>query len=303
MRLIDATSPNAQKTCILSIWNGGELHGSLRENTVIDLKCVTANGYRGKDVQLTANSFTLIQQVQSVALSSHAPYMRKLTSLAEVNAEHFQPYFNEFDTIGFVLKIDDIVPNYPFQSVFIVDALKNILCIKFWGNIQQYAYDDIVQVNKFLVISQLEWRPQNRHNRFSQAFVNEFTTFSESPKSTERSLQLASLRESINKLDFDEFIEACSGKLTESGHGNKENLSTNISSKSLDMSLNQALINRKASSSPATSGILQKVNLLRNYGSPPAFRNSYLNSKQTPNSSRKPFKNPSRAQQSTANKS
>lgn len=305
VRLIDATSPCATKTAILSVWNAGESYASLRENTFVDLQNVTMNGIRGKDVQLTASSFTLIRHVNSIPSPVHAKFARKLTPLADVESQHFQPHFNEFDTFGFVLKVEDVVPNYPFQSVFIVNAQKNILCIKFWGNIQQYAYDDIVQVNKILVISQLEWRPHNRFNRTGvvQAFVTELTTFSESPKAPERSLALSDLREKFEQMDSKEFIESCCGKLGEGTQANKENSTSN--NISLNSSLNQTMISRGGAIAspvgPSPSGVLQKIDRLRNYGSPPAFRNSYLHKTKTPNGSRKPFKTPSRAQQSTGN--
>ncbi|XP_055298037.1 uncharacterized protein LOC129566276 [Sitodiplosis mosellana] len=303
LRLIDATSPCATKSAILSIWNAGDAYASLRENTFLDLHNVTANGVRGKDLQLTASNFTSIRPVQLSPLSSHATFARKLTPLAELDPYRFHPHFNEFDTLGFVLKVEDIVPNFPFQSVFIVDAFRNILCIKFWGNIQQHAYDDIVRVNKFLVISQLEWRPHNRFNRtgVTQAFVTELTTFSESPKLAERSLALDDLREKIEQMDMNEFIEGCCNKLGEGVHANKENSTSNISSNS---TLNQSMVIRTgAIASPAIQSptvIMQKVDRLRHVGSPPPFRSSYLQNGQTPNGSRKPFKTPSRAQQSTS---
>lgn len=303
VRLIDATAPCASKTAILSIWNAGEAYATLRENTFLDIQNVTANGLRAKDVQLTANNYTVIREVRLTPTASHATFARRLTPLAEIDPQRFQPHFNEFDTIGFVLKVDEVVPNFPFQSVFIVDAFKNILCIKFWSSIQQYAYDDIVQVNKFLVISQLEWRSQNRFNRngVAQAFVTELTTFSESPKSEERRLALWDFKQKIDQMDLNEFIESCSEKLGDGVQANKENTSANISSNS---SLNQTIVNRTGTiASPAIqspSMLIQKVERLRQCGTPPAFRSSYLNRSHTPNGSRKPFKTPSLAQPSTS---
>lgn len=301
VRLIDATSPCASKTVILSIWNAGEAYATLRENTFLDIQNVTANGLRGKDVQLTASNYTVIREVRLSPTASHATFARRLTPLAEIDPQRFQPHFNEFDTIGFVLKVEEVVPNFPFQSVFIVDAFRNILCIKFWNSIQQYAYDDIVQVNKFLVINQLEWRPQNRFNRngVTQAFVTELTTFSESPKSEERRLALSDFKQKIDQMDLNEFIESCCEKLGDGTQANKENTSANIS---LNSSLNQTIINRTGTiASPAVkspSMLLQRVDRLRNYGTPPPFRSSYRT--QTPNGSRKPFKTPTLAQQSTS---
>ena len=302
LRLIDVTSPCPTKTAILSIWNAGDAYATLQENTFLELQNVTANGVRGKDMQLTANSFALIRPIQMPPMSLHGVFARKLIPLAEIDPNRFQPNFNEFDTLGYVLKVEDTVPNHPFQSVFIVDAFRNILCIKFWGTIQQHAYEDIVRVNKCLVISQLEWRPHNRFNRtgVTQAFVTELTTFSECPKSAERSSALNDLREKIDQMDLNVFIESCCNKLGEGVQMNKENSMSNISSNS---TMNQSMMIRTgAIASPAIhspSVLIQRIDRLRSVGSPPAFRSSYLQKNQTPNGSHKPFKTPTRAQQST----
>ncbi|XP_031629337.1 uncharacterized protein LOC116344750 [Contarinia nasturtii] len=299
IRLIDPVSPCATKTVILSIWNADESHPTMRENTIIDVRYVTANGMRMKDVQLTTSGFTKIQQVQmSPSSTSHEPFKRKLFSLAEVNSQQFEPYFNEVDTFGVVVKIEAVAPNYPFQLVYIADANKNMLCLKFWTNIQHHACDDIVQVNRCLMISQLEWRPiENAHRRtrngIPHAFVTELTTFLVSPKVAERSLKLANLREEIDKIDPNQYVEECCEKLKEYDQGNKENSISNISSKTLDTSLNRTTI----AESPVgrnSSVLLEKINRLQSYGTPPPIRKSYICAKPTPESLRKPFKTPSR---------
>lgn len=305
VRLIDTTSPCATKTAILSIWNAGESYATLRENICLDLQNVITNSNRGKDMQLSASSYTVIRQDHSISSSQHISFARKLTPIAEINPHCFQPHFNEFDTLGFVLKIEDVTPNYAFQSVYIVDASRNVLCIQFWGSIEQCAYDDIVQASRYIVVSHLEWRRHNRYNRngITQAFVTELTTFSESPKSEQRLSALADLKEKIDRMDMNEFIKGCCEKLGEGAQANKENSNANISS---NWSINQTITNRSgAIASPAVQSpsalVVQKIDRLRQYGSPPAFRSSYLNKSNTPNGSRKPFKCPSRAQQSTDN--
>lgn len=300
VRLIDASSPVGAKTAILSIWN--DSYSSLRENTFLDLQNVTANGMRGRDIQLTAGSRSQLREIQSTPLDEHGQFARKLTPLAEIDMQLFKPLFNEFDTLGFVFQIDEPFPNHS-QSVFIVDAMKNILCIKFWGSINHYAYDDIVRVNKFLVINHLDWRSQNRIYRdgIAQAFVTEITTFSENPKSDERATALRNLRTEFESLNQDEYVEFCCQKLQDA-QANKENSSVNISSKAsdsslskpFDASLNQSMLSRP---SPGPSnvgkpiGVVERIDRLKNYGSPGVFRSSYLNNTRTPDSIRKPFKN------------
>lgn len=296
VRLIDANSPNVLKTAVLSIWNANESHASLRESKFLDIRYVTASRIWGKDLPISSvGSYTQLLELQSKPTALHTDFTRKLIPLAEMDVQQFKPHFNEFDTFGFVFRIEDATN---FQLVFIVDALKNILCIKFWGNTQQHAYDDIVQINKFLVISQLEWRPQNRFYRcgLPQAFVNEITLFTENPKSIGRVTALATLKEKFDAMNLSDYIEECCEKLGTDVQANKENSSSNTS-KTFDTSLNQTILSRTAPiPSPHVDRVLQKTERLKQCGSPPVFRSSYLRKGDTPNGSRKPFKNPSRAQ-------
>lgn len=314
LRLIDASTPSASKTVILSIWNANDSYSTLRENTFLDIKYVTANGMRAKDVQIVAGNSTQMREIHSLKpLPAHDAFARKLTSIAEIDPAQFKPAFNEFDTLGFVLKVEDPIPKQ-YQSVFIVDAKANIFCIRFWDCIQQYAYEDIVQVNKFLVITQLEWRAQNRLNRnyIPQAYANELTTFSESPKSVERASALQILKDEFDCLNLSEYLEICRQKIDDV-QANKENSSMNQSSrasesnlsKTIDTSLNQSKPNEaslnqsmliRTTPGPSTSaqpkGAQERIDKLRHYASPPAFRSSYLASTRTPDIIRKPFKDP-----------
>lgn len=321
LRLIDASTPCASKTVILSIWNADDSYSTLRENKFLDIKYVTANGMRGKDVQIVAGNSTQIREIHSLKpLPAHDAFARKLTLIAEIEPAQFKPAFNEFDTIGFVLKVEDPIPKQ-YQSVFIVDANANIFCIRFWDCIQHYAYEDIVQVNKFLVITQLEWRANNRLNRnnIPQAYANELTTFSESPKSVERASALQTLKDEFDCLNLSEYLELCRQKIDD-GQANKENSSMNQSSrasesnlsKTIDTSLNQSKPNEtslnqsksnlnqsmliRTTPGPSTSaqpkGAKERIDKLRHYASPPKFKSSYLASTRTPDIARKPFKDP-----------
>lgn len=300
IRLIDVTSPDPLKTAILSIWNVNDSHFSINENSFLDMRNVTANGMRGKDIQLSANSLATLREVNLMSSTVHEAYKRSLIQLNDIDPQCFRPHFNEFDTIGMVLKIDDIIPNQ-FQCVFIADAMHHILCIKFWGSIAQFAYDDIVQERKFIAINHLEWRTFNRFNQngIPQAFVTEITTISESPKSLERATALKRLKEQFDQLDLDTYIDECLDKLTQNVQANKENTTLNIVEKSHESTSNQSLLSRTAPASSGAGkqvlGVQQKIDRLRNYGSPPPFRGSYIqNEKHNLTGSRKPFKNPTR---------
>lgn len=298
IRLIDAVAPNAAKTAILSIFNVNESHSTIRENTFLDLRIVTTNGMRGKDVLLTATRSTIIREINTQTPShAHDLYARTVTPISAIDSQQFKPHFSEFDTVGFVLKIDEVAQNQ-YQSVIVVDAKKNALCIKFWNGISQYAYEDIVKEKKFIAMRQLDWRAHSRLNinGLPQAFVTEITTFSENPKWSACTAALNALRDEFNRFDVTEFVAECLEKLQQN---NKENSILNVSPKPMDSSTNQSHLSRTAPASSAaavnkpTLGIQQKIDKLRYVGSPPAFRSSYIKNSNG-SDLRKPFKNPTR---------
>lgn len=210
IRLIDANDPKPNKSPILIIWNAGEAHSALRENMLVDMQSVIANGMRGKDIQLTSGKYTTIREAKCRPSAAVVQYKRKITHLAEIDGHHFRPHFNEFDTLGFCFEMDESKSGQ-FQAVYIADSHKNILCLKFWNGVEEYAYDDIVRVGKFLMFSNLDWRSQRpaNVNGILQAFATEFTICSEYPKADDRKAILDHQRDEFKVIDLDEFTSEC----------------------------------------------------------------------------------------------
>lgn len=211
VRIIDATDPKSTKSPILCIWNADVEQCALYENMLVDMRSVIGNGMRGRDIKLISGKFSTFFEIKSRPIDALDEYKRKLTFLAEItNPESFQPFFNEFDTVGYCFEIDESISGQ-FQSVFIVDAHKNILCLKFWNGVQAYAYDDIVCVGKFLIFSNLDWRPHNckNANGFVQAYPTEYTICSECPKSDDRKNAFDHLRNEFKAIDLDQYTNAC----------------------------------------------------------------------------------------------
>lgn len=211
VRLIDATDPKPTKSPILVIWNADEGQLALRENMLIDMKAAVANGMRGKDIQLTSGKYTQIRELKARPIEATNQFKRKITFLAEIDDQQFRPFFNEFDTIGYCFEMDETVAGQ-YQSVYIVDAHRNVLCLKFWNGVKEYAYDDIVCVGKFLVFSNLDWRPTYciNVNGVLQAFATEFTICSECPKSDDRKKLVDALRDEFKAIDIDQYTVECS---------------------------------------------------------------------------------------------
>lgn len=210
IRLIDAHDPRPTKSPILVVWNADEAHSGLRENMLVDMRSVTASGMRGKDMQLTSGKYTKIAEIKNRPSTAHTQYKRRISHLSEIDAHRFRPHFNEFDTLGYCFDMDDPIGGQ-FQSIYIADAHKNILCLKFWDGVAAYAYDDIVCVGKFLLFSNLDWRSQRcvNANGVVQAFATELTICSECPKADERQAALHHLRDEFKALDLDDYASEC----------------------------------------------------------------------------------------------
>lgn len=214
IRMIDAAYPNPSKTVVLNIWNFAEDAVEIRENTFVEVKKATAKDKLGNDILITAIGSSSIREISKKPIELHKQYQSRLIPLAELDLQTFKPAFNELDTIGYVFQVGE-VNNSQFQSVFIVDAQKHILCIKFWKGAAHYAYEDVVQEGRFLIICHMDWRPRNNSysKNIPQAFVNEYTTFTECAKSKERSCALNDLRDDFGKLNVDEYITECRNQL------------------------------------------------------------------------------------------
>lgn len=215
IRLIDASAPTITKTAILSIWNADDKYSSLRENTFIETKFITAKGMHGKDIQISTGKYSSIREIKQKPTSMHDQYKRRVTSLSDINLQQFKPQFNEFDTVGYCFEIENHTQGQ-FQSAFISDAHSNILCIKFWDGIKQYAYDNIVSVGNFLIFNNLDWRQSHNlnPNGFPQAFATEFTLCSVCPKSNEQKNALSQLQNEFKEIDMDQHRDECSERIT-----------------------------------------------------------------------------------------
>lgn len=276
IRLIDASAPTITKTAILSIWNADDKYSSLQENILIEAKFTTAKGMHGKDIQISTGKYSSIREIKQKPTSIHDQYKRRVTSLSDINLQLFKPQFNELDTVGYCFEIEDYTQGQ-FQSAFITDAHSNILCIKFWDGIKQYAYDNIVSVGNFLIFHNLDWRqPHNLNpNGFPQAFATEFTLCSVCPKLNEQKNALSQLQNEFKEIDMDQYRDECSERITRKNSPLKSLNNTIKSNKSMSQS---RIENESVNSNQSTSITRQKSDTTILYGKePPPLQGYYIN--------------------------
>lgn len=285
IRVVDARQPTASKTAILCIWGAEESHDEITENRFYDIRNMSASKSRGNNLQISAGRNTVFRDI-SQSLSQmreiHLEMRRRCIDIAEVTSKDFKPFFHEFDTVGYVLMIDEVEPK--FQSVFLVNAAKKAFCVKFWNSISKFAYDDVIQVGRFLAIKNIEWRSADALDRRGncQGFATQLTTFTENPKTKLLTDNLDRLKREFKEIsDMEAFETEARGMVEQMKLANRSSTSTPL-----------RILNTSNTSNPSpTSSVHQKINKLSTYGQPPPLSPLILNHSLN-ESVRRPFKIP-----------
>lgn len=305
IRVIDARHPT-NKVANISIWNPSENYSTvLREGQFLEVQNAIGNGLRWSELQLTTGPRTTYRNVTYPLLSEHIEMARKFTSIATIDPKVFQPTFNEFDTIGFVVFINE-EPIHRFQPAYIADAKGNLLCINFWLSIKDYAYDDTVKIGQFIAISHLEWRPSNqlKHSTIPQAYATEYTMITDNPKSVNLKPSFEAMQNDFKAiLDKDGFIDECLQALESAKINNvalRSNTTTPLRSSSFGIVTTPSPLagtssggsRSKSELSPAISIVRQKLETLGNYVQPPPISPIILKATGKRRSFRGAFKSP-----------
>lgn len=279
VRLIDVLSPNSSKTAILTIWNASEESVDIHENSVIEIQKVVAKNMFGRHITINANNASSIREMPSRSQLNYDNFMRRLTPLSQIDPQNFKPQFNELDTIGYVFEIGDSVLGQ-FQSIFIVNGQKKILCLKCWEGITKYAYDDIVQVGKLLIINHLDWRPQYRtvqNTNIPQAFVTEYTIFTECAKSKKHSMELSKIQDELARRNLDDYIAECKQVLIKDS---TTNTVTPLKPTNMNMTMMRTTRELLPNISPLAVPVEERISRLNAYGNLPPPKSIYLGTRQ-----------------------
>lgn len=294
IRIVDCDHPTASRSGILSIYDADECYFNLRENSFVEITSVCANGLRGKNLLITANGRSKIRNVDTHTMTDvHITIQRKCYPLADLTDDSFKPNFNEFDVVACVLHIESNAES-KFQTVHFVDSQRNILHVKFWNGIKEYAFDDIIEEGKILAIGNLDWRPLNRKSKsgWPQAFVSDLTTFSANPKSRAMIDRLRQLTDCLKGMvNETAYLEECMSMVHERrDFGNLPANSMTVLSVSNSSPMNRSLATSKAESA-SNSRTKTKMERLKVYKSPPPTPAMNV-SHASLSTLRRPFKSP-----------
>lgn len=205
LKVIDAGHPNT--TAMLSVWNPHEsLVDMLHERQFVQLCNASASGTKHNELQITVGKTSRLTRLPDPT-GFVCDQFRQVTSIGAMNQPNFRPRFDELDIVGLVVKIGHY-NSRKFESVFVVDAAMNLMCIHFWNGLHRFAYDDLITVGKVLAVRDLQWRTIcSVQKTIPSTFATEHTTFTEHPKSTEMAHALVALNKSVGQLGKQCIIE------------------------------------------------------------------------------------------------
>lgn len=199
------------KTAIVTFWYPSEeISATIQEGSAYEMtQCSAARGDYSNELQINAGKSTIFKKL-NMNFQLPTSLQRCHTSISEIGSID-QPLFNELDTTGLVIHVGDV--STKFQPVYMADNEQNIICIYFWNDVKNYAYDDVVQPKRFLAIKNLQWRSISNSKPIPCAFVTDFSIFTENPQSSELLSAITSLKEKFISVNINEFIKTCMEKI------------------------------------------------------------------------------------------
>lgn len=240
LRVIDASRSRSgdehPKAAMLSVWNPAEhLLEMLREQQMVDVCNASASGIRYGDLQLSAGRGSQFRTVPATAgLPAASGMERHFTPISDIYPTRpqspFRPLFNEFDTVGIVVRISE-TSTRKFQSVYVAvpaPKMPAVLCINFWAGLHAFAYDTLVVMGRALAARDLQWRPISGQSSIPCSFATEFTLLTEQPRQPALAEAMATLRQSMDAQtgwSLDRFVGECA-RIIDASSGSRSSASS-----------------------------------------------------------------------------
>lgn len=201
-----------EKTAILIIWRPAEeIISMIQEGKVYEVTGTTTRPTKDvSELKIFAGKNAIFKKQNVDQFQVPVAYRRRHISISEILSVD-RIMLNELDTTGFVVHVGDV--SSQFQPVYIADNNRNIVCMIFWQDLKSYAYDDVVQPNRFLAIRNLQWRLSSNSKPIPYAYVTECSIFTENPQSSELLSAMTNLKMKFKNVKMDEFIDACMEKI------------------------------------------------------------------------------------------
>ncbi|KAF9412856.1 hypothetical protein HW555_008760, partial [Spodoptera exigua] len=205
---------------LMSIWKPADsVTDMIKEGVWIDVLNVVPTAMRYNEIQISAGR----QSIFSISKFKEPEILKHYTKILKRNIYAIQQLvqnpsmstdYNEIDTIGFIFLIDPSILDFdstkqPFQSVYLSDANKNIICINFWGGLKKFGYENVLDTGQIIYCGNLQKRAGNTRKSIPQYRVTEFSYFTKTPKNECARNLVHDLTKKFNTLDRRKFCEDC----------------------------------------------------------------------------------------------
>ncbi|KAG5682684.1 hypothetical protein PVAND_012019 [Polypedilum vanderplanki] len=206
-RAADADNPKLDR--LICWWHPNEeVFDIIKIGKMIELiKATTDN------INIIINQKTIFKELKKKPdLTKFKLYFRKETKFQDIK-EDFSPLHNEFDIACIIIYIAEPSINKN-QEVFIADEHYNLLCVNFYIDISEYAYDNVLTEGRILYVRNLQWRNSFRkpHKNIPEAFaIADSTTFVTNPGEPNEKQRINELTNAINSNS--EYMGKCREKI------------------------------------------------------------------------------------------
>ena len=170
LRIMDLNSTGEVNSGTLTFWRpSDEVSGALKENKCFRISNVAIGFFSNNEPQLKATKSTRLVEGGSY---DDVTFKRNALPIHEMveNAD-FQPVFDEVDTIGLLIKVENQEQMKSFQTVYLCDTMMNFVAVHFWSSIGRYGYENLIRqpklvsesdANSIFYFRNLQWKKSQR---------------------------------------------------------------------------------------------------------------------------------------------
>lgn len=158
---------------------------------------------------------------------------RRCYPIKELQNPSINTEYNEVDTVGLIFLMEPQTKEFEtskqtFQNVYLTDENKNFICVNFWGGVEKFGFQNILDTGQVVTCVNLQKRTGNTRKNIPQYRATEFTYFTKTSKIDAVRKIADDLAAKFSTLDKRKFIEDCVA-LKNNYHnikpGNTENVS------------------------------------------------------------------------------
>lgn len=294
VRVLDP-GPDCATRGTLSVWNPTEeVLELLQEGNSIEVTNVTPTAVRYSEIQLSAgrqSAFTAFRLKESTA----AQFRRRACALDElVRSPAAQTPYGEVDTAGLIVRVEPkttVLNNtVHFQNVYLSDFERNIVSINFWGGLEKFGYDNLLDTGQVVACVNVQRRAGSTARSIPQYRATEISYFTKSPKIADLKKLVVELNEKFKSCNIQRFCEDCVDVIENKKRKSTRNENvtpyktsdvnlTKTTSVSTPLTVNKNdfknLTNESDRESPSPKTLLRrqqikaKIEKLKRYGEPP----------------------------------